>query len=124
MMKPPKPPLSDDQVREIVRMHADKWTLEAIGSKFGRTGDCIGDIVHGKTYRHVTAPRIHDPKRCPCPRCIQQRRREENFERGQTAMATGVCWHCGNDTPARVKTMLSRPPLVVCAACRAKRVPR
>lgn len=115
MVMKSKPPLSDDQVREILRMYADDWTVKSIGIKFERTPAAIYTIVNGQSYRHITAPHMHDPKSCRCLGCMQQRHREENLARGLAAEAVGVCRRCGAETPVKVTALLSRPGNVLCA---------
>lgn len=116
----PKPPLSHDDIREIRRLRADRYPVKEIAQKYGRSVDTIGRALSGRTYRGVTAT-SHNPQNCMCPRCVVDRRREENDRRGPLVEAVALCVHCGEDFTTTATALLARPGAMACPQCRGKR---
>ncbi|WP_159840161.1 hypothetical protein [Nocardia sp. CY41] len=115
-----KPLLSDDAVREIQRLHADRYPVAEIARKYDRSLDAIYNLLRGKSYRDVTAS-SHGTRTCACADCATDRRRDENVRRGDLIAAVAVCVRCGEDFTTKATAMLARPGYMVCPSCREER---
>lgn len=115
------PPLSAEAVREIVRLYVDGQTITELAAQFRRSPPVINNIVHGKSYRHITSPQAHQGRKCDtCADCVKERRREQNAAIGDAATLIGVCMHCGEPALVKATLLLSRPGLVRCEEHRSR----
>ena len=49
----PRAKIDEAKAREMHRLRRNRLTLKAIGERFGVSADCVGSIMHGRTWRHV-----------------------------------------------------------------------
>jgi hypothetical protein len=48
-----KSKLTENAVRQIRMLHNQGWNNVRLGQKFAVSGDAIGDVVRGRTWKHI-----------------------------------------------------------------------
>ncbi|WP_306365494.1 hypothetical protein [Nocardia sp. CC227C] len=116
-----KPPLSDEQVLEIVRLHDRGVQPARIAEQFGRCKDTIRSIVLGRTYRGVTCPDHKPGPACECRTCRIYRRHEENQKLALAVSTAFRCVVCNAPVSRRVVVVQRARGLVRCNDCDRRR---
>lgn len=119
----PKPPLTDDEVMAILRLHQRGMRSAEIGPKFNRSRDSIQLIVLGKSYRAVTA-REHESgnRECVCLACVMKNRQDANLKIADRAECPVQCQACQVWMSRRVADVLRKHGLVLCDDCDGRRL--
>lgn len=114
--------LTDDEVREMRRLHTSRGLNGVeIGRMFGVSAVTAGRAIAMRSYTHVDGIDLGTPEFCPCLTHAQARRRSVNLNRARAAVVSAVCLHCQMGVvKAVVGDLLENNGAAVCRSCEEK----
>lgn len=116
-----RPPLTEHQILEIVRLYKQGESIPTIAPKVDRSTDTIRRIIMGRSFRSLTCHDHVPGGSCPCLNCAYERCRDDNLTVAERSRCQVRCQYCRGLFWRKVLDVVSRHGLVFCDSCDGRR---